>query len=426
MKGYKSLTSLGDEYFRKLIRFSPRQNKMKGTMNLFLMLLLGLQFVSCKPDDCPPDIVDNTSPIIWKKAFEKTGLTSTPHLYNGNLIVGHTSSTTNHYNVYCVDPTNGDSIWQTTIITPFSFNPSGREGSMIYEGKIVFSTRKRMFVLNADNGEILWNYEDPNNYRGVWIDDGYIYIADGIARSTSTLYRFNINSGVKEKVFAVNRAEYGSNYSPDLRMPVKWTHPSGDEILVLQNRTFGWFTDMKAKMDILAWNLTADSMLWYRESLDGSSSSSRPAIDGDKVYFFGTWNAYCIDAAGGETIWNYDIGAEAGGSFASANILIVDDKLIVKADYDAMHAVDKETGEGIWYNPDTESSPSLLTVHNDTIWFSSAGVFGIDANTGEKLIDDWNPGYGDWLFPVASHPTNGNIYTSDAKYLYCLNPKKMK
>jgi outer membrane protein assembly factor BamB len=110
----------------------------------------------------------------------------------------------------------------------------------------------------------------------------------------------------------------------------------------------------------------------------------------------------------------------------TSEILIVDDKLIAKQGNDGMHAVNKETGERIWYNPDTEASPSLLTVHNDTIWFCSAGLFGIDANTGEKLIDDWNPEYGAWLFPVASHPTNGNIYTSDASYLYCLNPKYMK
>jgi outer membrane protein assembly factor BamB len=167
-------------------------------------------------------------------------------------------------------------------------------------------------------------------------------------------------------------------------------------------------------------------MLWYRDSLDGSSSTARPAIDGNKVYFFGTWNAYCIDAATGNTLWNYDVGISPGGDFNTANILIVDDKLIVKQENEGIHAVNKETGERIWYNPDTEASPRLLTELHDTIWFCSAGVFGIDANTGEKLIDDWNPEYGAWLFPVASHPTNGNIYTSDASYLYCLNPKYMK
>lgn len=399
---------------------------MKHIMKLLLITLLAAHLTGCKPDDVPPKPVDNTSPIVWKKAFEKTGLTSTPHLYDGKLIVGHTSSTSNNYLVYCIDPTNGDSIWQTNIVTPFEFDPFDAENSQIYGNKIVFADPKRMFILDLNDGAILWNYEDPYNYNGVTIIDGYVYIGSVPNRNESTLYRFDIGTGVKEKVFTINRSEYGSNYSPGLRMPVKWMHPNGDKILVLQNRTFGWFTDMESKMDIIAWNLTADSMLWYRDSVDGSSSVARPAIDGDKVYFFGTWNAYCIDAATGNTLWNYDVGISPGGDFNTANILIVDEKLIVKQESDGMHAVNKETGQRIWYNPDTEASPGLLTEFNDTIWFCSAGVYGIDANTGEKLIDDWNPGYGSWIFAVASHPTNGNIYTSDAQYLYCLDPTYMK
>jgi outer membrane protein assembly factor BamB len=399
---------------------------MKFIVNIFLGILMSLNLLSCKSDDCPPEPVGETSPIVWKKAFNKTDLTSTIHWYKGTIIVGHPSDVVNNYIVYCINPLNGDSLWQTTIVTPFEFSPKDHEDSEIYQDKIVFSTRKRMFILNADNGTILWNYEDPNNYNGTKVIDGYIYIADELNNTTSTLHRFDINTGAKEELFTINRSEYGRNYSPGLLMPVKWNNTSGDEILIMQNRTYGWFTAGSDKMDILAWNLTADSMLWYRDSLDGSSSTARPAIDGDKVYFFGTWNAYCIDAGTGNTLWNYAIAPAAGGSFATANILIVKDKLIVKAEYDAMHAVDKETGERIWYNPDTEASPGLLTEYKDSIWFCSAGVFGIDANTGKKLIDDWNPGYGAWIFPVAQHPTNGNIYTSDASYLYCLNPKYMK
>ena len=209
-------------------------------------------------------------------------------------------------------------------------------------------------------------------------------------------------------------------------MPVKWVHPNGDEILVLQNRTYGWYTDMEHKMDILAWNLTADSMLWYRDRLDGFSSMSRPAIDGDKVYFYGDRHAYCINPLNGETIWKYFIGDGPEDDFNTANILIIDDKLIVKPDNDHMHAVNKETGEMIWRNNETASMPDLLTVHQDTIWFGSGGVLAIDANTGKTLIDQYEASNGSWIFPIAHHPTNGHIYTSDGDYLYCLNPKYMR
>ena len=112
--------------------------------------------------------------------------------------------------------------------------------------------------------------------------------------------------------------------------------------------------------------------------------------------------------------------------FNTANILIIDDKLIVKPDNDHMHAVNKETGEMIWRNNETASMPDLLTVHQDTIWFGSGGVLAIDANTGKTLIDQYEASNGSWIFPIAHHPTNGHIYTSDGDYLYCLNPKYMR
>jgi outer membrane protein assembly factor BamB len=397
---------------------------MKQVMNIFLSILLTINLVSCKPDDCPPKPVDNTSPILWKKKFEKTDLSSTPMFYNGTIIAGHPSSF--GYSVYALNAITGDSIWSTHLAPGGKFEPRSGEETILYEDKIVFSDGYSFYVLKAGSGEIIWWKKKENIESDVCVIDGYVYKTDYVNRNTSSVYRFNINTGLEEKLFTIDRTEYGSNYSPNLLMPVKWIHPSGDEVLVLQNRTYGWHTGGSDKMDILAWNLTADSMLWYRDSLDGSSSTARPAIDGNKVYFFGTWNAYCIDAATGNTLWNYDVGISPGGDFNTANILIVDDKLIVKQENEGIHAVNKETGERIWYNPDTEASPRLLTELHDTIWFCSAGVYGIDANTGEKLIDDWNPEYGAWLFPVASHPTNGNIYTSDASYLYCLNPKYMK
>jgi outer membrane protein assembly factor BamB len=91
-----------------------------------------------------------------------------------------------------------------------------------------------------------------------------------------------------------------------------------------------------------------------------------------------------------------------------------------------MHAVNKETGELIWRNNNTASMPGLLTVRNDTIWFSSGGILAIDANTGETLIDQYKASGGSWIFPVAHHPENGYIYTSDASNFYCLDPRYMK
>lgn len=70
--------------------------------------------------------------------------------------------------------------------------------------------------------------------------------------------------------------------------------------------------------------------------------------------------------------------------------------------------------------------PGLLTVHQDTIWFGSAGILAIDAHTGKTLIDQYKASVWSWIIPVRHHPSKGLIYTSDGNNFYCLNPKYMK
>lgn len=214
-------------------------------ISISILFLLVANLFGCKQDDCPPEPITARSPVVWKKGLEKSGLTSTPHYYNGTIIFGHKAKEVNNYLVYCLDAETGYSIWQTRIITPFEFDPFTGQMSVVYENKLILSTSKRMFVLNADNGDILWNYTDPYNYAGTCIIDDYIYLADFVLRETSAMYRFNINTGVKEALFSIKHGidEPGGDFTPKLLMPVQWIHPSGDKIPVLQT----------AAMDMIRW-----------------------------------------------------------------------------------------------------------------------------------------------------------------------------
>ncbi len=407
---------------------------MRNKMKLLFITMLAANIFGCKPDEVPPVPHTEETPVIWSHRLQTSGSSSTPHYYNGNLIFGHPAKETNNYLVYCLDAETGDSIWQTQIKTPFIFNPFGKESSVLYDNKIVFSTRKRMFVLNADNGEILWKYTDPENYAGICIIDNYIYLADGVNYQPSTMYKFDINTGTKQALFTIKHGkdEPGGDFTPNLLMPVQWTHPSGDEILVLQNRSYGYDKIGPdgmfgySKMDLMAYNVTADSILWYRYEVDNFSSGARPAIDGDKVYFFGGQTVYCVHAGSGETLWEYSIGTGNGDNFFDANVLVHGDKLIAKPNNSTMHALDKNSGALIWKNTDLLSMPSMLTVKDNVIWFSTYGIWAIDATTGKTIIEGHKGTSGSWIFPIAHHPTNGHIYTSDGWTFYCLDPKKLK
>lgn len=391
---------------------------------IYLTLCLSVFLTNCS-EKVVPEPAKPESPTIWKNPFELDELSSTPVFFNNWVIVGH-PGTTDKYKVYAFDAMNGDTIWQQKFNPPGAFNPFDKNETFLYKDKLVFASGHNFFVLSAFTGDIIWWKRVENSLPHTTIIDHFIYRSTRINWEYSTLYRYDIHTGEEEELLTIHRNDDRKKYSPDLCSPVKWMHPSGDEILILQNRTFGKYVDYEPKMDILAYNLSADSLFWYIDSLDWSSSVSQPAINGNKVYFYGYDNAWCIDAATGKKLWHFNTGDDPEGDFNTANILIVKDKLIVKPDSDRMHAVDKETGKLIWSNYNTASMPGMLTERNDTIWFSSGGIFAIDANTGNKLLDWNNDRKGSWIFPVAFHPVNGNIYTSDSKYFYCLNPKYMK
>src|SRR5690606_28191660 len=207
----------------------------------------------------------------------------------------------------------------------------------------------------------------------------------------SELYRYNLLTGQRDLLFTLTTTEHGNGiYTPTLCMPVQWVDSHGNSILIMGSRGYS-FTYSNYRMDIMAWNLTADSMEWYRKGLDDLASSSRPIIEDNRVYFFSISKVFCIDAATGNTIWRFELdpGDNISG-FKSANILLVKDKLIAKSDSYWMFGLDNMTSKRLWANDNTAPMPYLLREHKDTVWFSSGGVFAIDAKTGKTLIDGWD------------------------------------
>ena len=399
--------------------------KMFIAHSVFAFLFLSLS--GCSPDDTPPQPTEKKDPVVWKVERDLKGLSSPNYFYKDMVIQG-TDNQGKLYQIVALSADSGAVIWKNTSwpegSTPYDIDDVATQGNIM-----VVTNRRTVMALELDEGKTLWTYEfDDPSVSGVRIIDGWVYKSgDNQTKQGSTMYRFDLKTGNREEVFTITRPDYGDNiYAPDLKLPVKWTSPEGDELLITHNRSYGGGTNGKERMDVLAWNLSADSLEWYRKGLDEGSSSSGAAISGDNVYFFGTWHAYSIDPSDGSTNWSYNVGVSTGGDFNTANILVVDDLLIVKQENRFMTAIDKETGNKVWFNPETAAMPYLLREHNDTIWFASGGILAIDASCGQLLFKWDNDGKGWWSNSVLPHPTNGKIFTTDGDFIYCLDPKHMK
>jgi outer membrane protein assembly factor BamB len=237
------------------------------------------------------------------------------------------------------------------------------------------------------------------------------------------MYRFNIHTGAEELVFSVDK--------PNQFSPSMWLHPGGDEILIVQNR--GYTTSSHNALGVMAWNLTADTLLWSLDSFSFSrlaNNVGKLLVSEDKVYLFGGQTIFCLDALTGKTHWTYQSqNSSETDFFNSENFLLIDHDLIFTQD-GSIHRVNKETGKR-WYLREVNALKYLdwvyLSERNDTIWFGGYdGVSGIDATNGKQLFAWDNYDHGSWINPIAVHPSRKFVYTSDWDFVFCLDPKYLK
>jgi len=391
---------------------------------VFFCLTLTQTF-ACKSPVAPmPKLPVKDPHIVWRYERSKKGFYTTPILYNDVLVCGMQSDedSSRGFSLVGLTADSGRLLWQNDDFDE-RFNPFGSQDVQSKDGIIVLSEANRIHAVDALTGKMIWKDEIEGGDYCICIIDNWIYKNTVVDKQTSSLFRYELLTGRKEHVLTLDKNGFGSGFTPTLRMPVRWNHPSGDEVLILNNRSFDWEDTKEPRMDLLAYNITADSMLWYRQGVDNSSSSSRPVIDEDRVYFFGSFFVHCIDAATGKTIWTFRT-TDKYGDFNTANIVIVGDLLIAKPDSYWIYAVHKKTGRKVYARSNTAPTPNLIQVRNDTLWFADNAILAITASNGKKIID-WEGPEGWWSAPVTPNPSNATIYTTDGSYIYCIDPNHL-
>jgi len=105
---------------------------------------------------------------------------------------------------------------------------------------------------------------------------------------------------------------------PDADSFNHWYDPqTGDEILVLQHR----MAFPTRRIDLLAYNLTADSILWWHKDVDpnGNSNIQQINIFDDKVVFFSARLVHCVDLPSGEILWQSNLNESKNRNFILAS-----------------------------------------------------------------------------------------------------------
>jgi eukaryotic-like serine/threonine-protein kinase len=204
---------------------------------------------------------------------------SSPAVINGVLYVG-----SNDFNVYALNAANGAKLWNYTTSGVVSFSPSVVNG-VVYIG----SLDGNIYALNATNGDKLWSYTTGSYVSSPAFANGVVYAGSG-----NNIYALNAATG--DKI---------------------WNYTTGGSVLdpaVVGGVVYISSAALKSN-NVYAFNATDGNELWtYHISNYQNWGISSPAVANGAVYvassgsnasFDAINNVYALNAGNGDQLWNY-------------------------------------------------------------------------------------------------------------------------
>ena len=250
-----------------------------------------------------------TGRTIWKKSYPsgagEYGSSSTPCVAEGKVFVGGARGTS-----YCFDADSGRELWKTSI------HSSEINSSFVYLDGRVFILADRLFALDAQTGEKLWEQRQVSGGRDsspvVWTEGGATYIIAG-------------NNGIccvrpqnGEVVWQVRGA--GRPGSPVA---------CGNTMVEVHN---DW-----AKI----YEISGSSANLKIEFTEGKSNGSTPVNDGSRIWFTGQY-IVCVDANSGSILWR-----ERGVGTDYQCPILADGKLLCLGHRGMLTMFDADTGRNL-------------------------------------------------------------------------------
>ena len=403
-------------------------------MKTMILLFSILCFTSsCKKEPMKQEpIVENSnhqSEVVWSFDMKVSGgLATLNYIYKDVIIQGHGVGS-QQMKIWAFSLDSGNVIWESEVLPCRA--PHNLEEVYFYNGKMLVLSSDKIIIINLDNGSSLKFVKLPSDITaGFRFRDDKMYISMNDDQDDySRIVTFDINTGSIEEVMRIER-KYLDNYRPVLTPPGFWKHPSGDEIILMGNRSSGGSLNQAKydRYDYMAYNVTADSMLWFKKGVLGKRGSiSSPLVMGDRVVFYVEREVVCLNALTGELEWEHlRHSSDNFSAYKTANITAWNHIVIAKPDSWHMYGIDNQTGKEVWSNAQTTTMPYAVRVVNDKIWMASGGVCCYDARTGRTLIDAWRyKNQGSYISPIAVDEKTGYIYTVASGVVMCIDANKL-
>jgi outer membrane protein assembly factor BamB len=371
----------------------------------FVYIAFSLIILGCNPEVDIPDDPDNdcceedstnkeTIPFLkyqWKhyvldrvegdlQWFLNYGVISTPH----GVAVNYDGETKD--GVVMFDKDNGSLLWRWNSDTYMaSFN--------YYEvtNRLICHDWRDIFALNTEGGQLITEYSQDKNEigdpHGELVGDYFYYSRHNQKETKAWIVRSHVNDLQNwENVYTYFNTDTNRSKKIGIESFNHWKDPiSGDEILVFQRRKA-----LPNRVDLVAYDLTNDSILWEYDNLcpNGKSNNNQIQIFNDKAYFLGVNTIYCVDIKTGEILW-IDRHLDPLRGYISGDVVYAEqeDLIIVKDDETRLTAYDPNSGNVAWEISEIPHNGVNITYFDGYVYIAHKYLFAVDAQTGEIFKD---------------------------------------
>ena len=265
-----------------------------------------------------------TGELLWTSP--KGGGMSSPVVAGGVVYVG-----SNDRNIYALDTSTGDPLWQYTTGGLVYSSPAVAYG-VVYAG----SWDQNFYALDANTGALLWNYTTGGEVRSSpAVVDGTVYFGSRDHR----LYALDAHTGA-----------------------LLWNYTTGGEMLASSPAVAGGIVYIQSAGTLHALDALEGTLLWSHP-VPGSGDSSPAVVNG--VVYIGTYdgNLYALDAVSGDLLWEYATGSAVRSSPSVANGVVY-----FGNNAGTITSLDAGTGDLIWDYATDETAFSSPAIANGVVY----------------------------------------------------------
>lgn len=393
----------------------------------YLLLVLVASCTKPKSEFEPTPVPMYGSPnptIIWKQILSSDSSYSSsidPFLFEDLIITSSESPSDGNEVLQAYNKNNGELIWTwDEYIRPAPQRIRGPETLLKIENTLIASSSQDKYAIDLTSGNSIWSTNMESGDISISNFEANVFqtFSYGISphSDSSKIVMCDYLTGDWQDVFTVYNDD---NFNPYFHPPAGYTNQNGERLLIFQNRGGVINTGFVDRVDLYCYNVDQDSIVWYKPDFtpSGSSNVRKPIVEGDRVYFGGKWDFYCIDIPSGEIIWTHNFYHDYQGS----NYVFHNDLIIIDLDNGDLIASNKNTGNQVWVNESLAGCCTELRIFGDRVYYGTSNMHIVNVNTGKELYEFSSPHPGaSFLSAIAVDLENNKMYTTDGYYLLCM------